>query len=147
MIFDKIFVLEKHDFILNKVSCTSFRIFSIVLKCFQVTRNLHTLMCLSGLPEITQPNLKGNNLWKRRNFNLRRDYLEKTLQEIAKKNLQSFWVSNVKLSFIFRSDLNGFYCRINWKIKIDTEIGKEKDWLNTGLSIYTKTVRYHVANF
>ena len=139
--------MEKHDFILNKVSCTSFGIFSIVLNCFQVTRNLHTLMCLSGLPEITQTNLKGNNLWKRRNFNLRRNYLEKTLQEIAEKNLESFWVSNVKLSVIFRSELNGFYCRINWKIKIDTKIGKEKDWLNRGLSIYTKTVRYHNANF
>ena len=139
--------MEKHDFILNKVSCTSFGIFSIVLNCFQVTRNLHTLMCLSGLPEITQTNLKGNNLWKRRNFNLRRNYLEKKLQEIAEKKLESFWVSNVKLSFIFRSNLNGFYCRINWKIKIDTKIGKEKDWLNIGLSIYAKTVRYHVANF
>ena len=84
---------------------------------------------------------------EKKKFNLRKNYLEKKLQEIAEKKLESFWVSNVKLSFIFRSNLNGFYCRINWKIKIDTKIGKEKDWLNTGLSIYAKTVRYHVANF
>ena len=33
------------------------------------------------------------------------------------------------------------------KLKLISKEEKKEGWLNTGLSIYTKTVRYHVANF
>ena len=107
-----------------------------LLKNFQTTRNLVTLMCLWGLPESTLRNLKGTNVWERINFNLRRYYLKKTLQEVAEKNLEIY--------FIFRTDLSRSYWRINWKIKIDIKIRKEeKVYQNAGLLIYT----YHDANF
>ena len=51
----------------------------------------------------TLTNLMGTKVRKRINFNLRRDYLEKTLQEIAEKNLETSCVSNVKISFFLFS--------------------------------------------
>ena len=51
----------------------------------------------------TLKNLMGTKVRKRINFNLRRDYLEKTLQEIAEKNLETSCVSHVKISFFLFS--------------------------------------------
>ena len=99
------------------------------------TRNLYTLMCLLGLSESTLTNLKKTNVWKRIKFNLRRDYLKKVLQEIADKILKISWVGHVKISFILPSDLKGSYCRIHWKIRIDSKIGKER-----------RLVKYRVIN-
>ena len=77
-----------------------------------------------SLSESTLTNLKGTNVWKRINFNWRRDYLKKALKEIAEKNLESSWVSHVKIYFIFCNDLNRFYRGISWKIKIDIKMVK-----------------------
>ena len=74
-----------------------------VLKHFQITRNLHKLMCSWRLSESALTNLMEINLWKRINFNLRMDYLKKTLQEILEKNLENSWVSRVKISHLLFS--------------------------------------------
>ena len=59
-------------------------------------------MCLWGVSESILTNLQGINVQKRINFNFRRDYLKKILQEIAEKNLESSWVS-VRKYILFSS--------------------------------------------
>ena len=75
-----------------------------------ISRSLETSI-RSCLHDVGQRVLMGTNVWKRINFNVRRDYMKKTLQEIADKNLESSRVSRAKY-LIFRSDLNRSYCRI-----------------------------------
>ena len=108
-----------------KFHALPFGIFSIVLKYFQINRNLPTLTCLWGLSGSTLTNLKETNVWKRILI-WEGTIWKRRCKKLRKKNLESSWVSHVKIHFIFCSDLNGSYCRINWKIKIDIKIGKKR---------------------